>query len=77
MIYIFKNKVVLLAINYLLKKCLVFVGELMGQPSNKPIYVRMAILVNLSKTVLYKFHYQYIKEKYGYMDINTRYMYIM
>ena len=31
---------------------------------NRPTYVGMPIL-NLSKTLMYEFHYQYIKKKYG------------
>ena len=31
---------------------------------NKPAYVRMCIL-ELSKVLMYKFHYNYIKDKYG------------
>ena len=31
---------------------------------NKPIYLRQAIL-DLSKTVMYEFHYDYMKPKYG------------
>ena len=42
---------------------------------NKPVYLRQAIL-DLSKTLMYEFHYDYIKPKYGsivelcYMDTN-------
>ena len=43
---------------------------------NKPIYLRQAIL-NLNKIIMYKFHYDYMKLKYGmnlqlcYMDTNS------
>ena len=43
---------------------------------NKPVYLGQAIL-DLSKTLLYEFHYDYMRPKYGskvklcYMDTNS------
>ena len=43
---------------------------------NKPVYLGQAIL-DLSKTLMYKFHYDYMRSKYGskvnlcYMDIDS------
>ena len=48
---------------------------------NKPIYLRQAIL-DLSKTLMYEFWYDYIKPKYGdkarlcYMDTDSFVIYI-
>ena len=43
---------------------------------NKPVYLGQAIL-DLSKTLMYEFHYDYMRSKYGskvnlcYMDIDS------
>ena len=48
---------------------------------NKPVYLDFSIL-EISKTLMYKFWYDYIKSKYGdnvklcYMDINSFIMHI-
>ena len=48
---------------------------------NKPVYLDFSIL-EISKTLMYKFWYNYIKSKYGdnvklcYMDINSFIMHI-
>lgn len=62
----------------ILETCDDFVGiELFNKniTFDRPIYVGMSIL-HISKTVLYKFHYEYIKRKYGkcnllYTDIDS------
>ena len=52
-------------------RCNIFSGDLVAihvkKPKlvfNKPVYLGMCIL-DLSKTLMYDFHYNYIKQKYG------------
>ena len=40
---------------------------------NKPVYLGQAIL-DLSKTIMYEFHYDYMKEKYNEVDLKLLYM---
>ena len=40
---------------------------------NKPVYLGQAIL-DLSKTIMYKFHYDYMKKKYNWEDLKLLYM---
>ena len=40
---------------------------------NKPVYLSQAIL-DLSKTIMYEFHYNYMKEKYNKVDLKLLYM---
>ena len=40
---------------------------------NKPIYLGQAIL-DLSKTIMYEFHYDYMKQKYNELDLKLLYM---
>ena len=40
---------------------------------NKPVYLGQAIL-DLSKTIMYEFHYDYMKRKYNESDLNLLYM---
>ena len=40
---------------------------------NKPVYLRQAIL-DLSKTIMYEFHYDYMKRKYNESDLKLLYM---
>ena len=40
---------------------------------NKPVYLGQAIL-DLSKTIMYKFHYDYMKRKYNESDLKLLYM---
>ena len=40
---------------------------------NKPVYLGQAIL-DLSKTIMYEFHYDYIKQKYNESDLKLLYM---
>ena len=53
------------------KHCNIFCEELIAVHMkrtelkfDKPVYLRMCIL-DLSKTLMYDFHYNYIKKKYG------------
>ena len=39
----------------------------------KPVYLGQAIL-DLSKTMMYKFHYDYMKKKYNEVDLKLLYM---
>ena len=40
---------------------------------NKPVYLGQAIL-DLSKTIMYEFHYDYMKKKYNEVDLKLLYM---
>ena len=40
---------------------------------NKPVYLGQAIL-DLSKTIMYEFHYDYMKRKYNESDLKLLYM---
>ena len=40
---------------------------------NKPVYLGQAIL-DLSKTIMYEFHYDYMKKKYNWEDLKLLYM---
>ena len=40
---------------------------------NKPVYLGQAIL-DLSKTIMYEFHYDYMKKKYKESDLKLLYM---
>ena len=40
---------------------------------NKPVYLSQAIL-DLSKTIMYEFHYDYMKKKYNKVDLKLLYM---
>ena len=40
---------------------------------NKPVYLGQAIL-DLSKTIMYEFHYDYMKKKYNEIDLKLLYM---
>ena len=40
---------------------------------NKPVYLGQAIL-DLSKTIMYEFHYEYMKKKYHEVDLKLLYM---
>ena len=40
---------------------------------NKPVYLSQAIL-DLSKTIMYEFHYDYMKKKYDWEDLKLLYM---
>ena len=40
---------------------------------NKPVYLGQAIL-DLSKTIMYEFHYNYMKKKYNEVDLKLLYM---
>ena len=40
---------------------------------NKPVYLGQAIL-DLSKTIMYEFHYDYMKKKYNEVDFKLLYM---
>ena len=42
---------------------------------NKPVYLGQAIL-DLSKTIMYEFHYDYMKEKYNEVDLKQLYIWI-
>ena len=51
-------------------------GVLMGKVKvkmNKPVYLGQAIL-DLSKTIMYEFHYDYMKRKYNESDLKLLYM---
>ena len=66
-----KKKAVALAAKPYYDRTTIFCEDLIGVHMkktklkyDKPIYLGMAIL-DLSKTVMYDFHYNYIKNKYG------------
>ena len=40
---------------------------------NKPVYLGQAIL-DLSKIIMYEFHYDYMKQKYNESDLKLLYM---